>query len=40
MEVIAAVRVAEGWSVGNYLGVVVLVGLVAVVAWGIVRSVR
>jgi len=40
MQDIAAVRVAEGWSAGNFIGVAALVVLAVLVAWSIVRSFR
>ena len=34
---IAAVRVAEQWSAGNLIGLVVLILLITALAWAVVR---
>jgi flagellar biogenesis protein FliO len=38
MAGIGAVRVAEGWSTGNYVGLVLLILLVALLIWAVVRA--
>jgi hypothetical protein len=38
MAGIGAVRVAEGWSTGNYVGLILLIVLVALMIWGVIRA--
>lgn len=40
MKDIAALRVAEGWSAGNFIGVALLIALLVLVAWSVIRSFR
>lgn len=40
MQDIGAVRVAEGWSAGSFIGAVLLIVLLVLIAWSILRSSR